>query len=356
MKSQLSLLIFLFSISLSAQHLNFHPALSINGYLETYYCYDINEPTDNNRPGFIYSHNRHNEFNLNLGFIRASLTDSNYRANLALMAGTYSTANLAAEPAGLKNIFEANAGIRLSRKRTLWLDMGIFSSHIGCESAIGKDCWTLTRSLMAETTPYFESGAKLSYTSANEKWNFTALILNGWQRIQRVSGNSLPSFGTQILFKPSGKLTLNSSTFAGTDKADTLRTMRYFHDLYAIFQATERFGIIAGVDIGFEQKAKGSIGYNNWINTTLIARMTLSKKTNLAVRGEYHRDMNGIIAATSNGLDVFGYSVNFDYAITGNILWRIEARGWNNKNEIFMRNNLSVKDDYFFTTSIAISF
>ena len=46
-------------------------SLTISGYAEAYYQYDFNKPADNNRPGFIYSHNRHNEFNLNLGFIKA---------------------------------------------------------------------------------------------------------------------------------------------------------------------------------------------------------------------------------------------------------------------------------------------
>ena len=37
----------------------------------------------------------------------------------------------------------------LNRSRTLWLDVGEFSSHIGFESAISADNYTLSRSLMA---------------------------------------------------------------------------------------------------------------------------------------------------------------------------------------------------------------
>jgi hypothetical protein len=43
------------------------------------------------------------------------------------------------------------------------------------------------------------------------------LIVNGWQRIQRLQGNSLPSFGTQINYSPTEKITFNWSTFIGTD-------------------------------------------------------------------------------------------------------------------------------------------
>jgi len=94
---------------------------TINGYIETYYSYDFNQPEHNTRPGFVYAYNRHNEVNLNLGFIRGSYQTDNVRANLALMAGTYANANLAAEPGVLKNIYEANVGIKLSSSRTFGL-------------------------------------------------------------------------------------------------------------------------------------------------------------------------------------------------------------------------------------------
>ena len=66
---------------------------SVGGYIETYYVYDFNKPENNARPSFIYSYNRHNEENLNLGFIRGSYNTDNVRANLALMTGTYANAN-----------------------------------------------------------------------------------------------------------------------------------------------------------------------------------------------------------------------------------------------------------------------
>src|SRR6476620_9199769 len=140
-------------------------SLVLSGYTEAYYAYDFNKPVDNNRPYFLYSHNRHNEFNVNLAFLKASYNADRVRGSVAVGVGTYMNANYAAESGVLKNIFEANTGVKLSRNRNLWLDLGILPSHIGFESAISKDCWTLTRSIVAENTPYFESGARLTYTS-----------------------------------------------------------------------------------------------------------------------------------------------------------------------------------------------
>ncbi|WP_394803578.1 outer membrane beta-barrel protein [Niabella hibiscisoli] len=63
--------------------------LTVSGYLEAYYTYDLGRPSNHNRPSFIYSHNRHNEVNLNLGLVKAAYERRNVRANLALAAGTY---------------------------------------------------------------------------------------------------------------------------------------------------------------------------------------------------------------------------------------------------------------------------
>ena len=84
------------------------------------------------------------------------------RANLALMAGTYAQDNLSAEQDALKLINEANVGFKISKTKNIWIDAGIMPSHIGWESAIGKDNMNLTRSLAAENSPYFETGAKIS--------------------------------------------------------------------------------------------------------------------------------------------------------------------------------------------------
>jgi hypothetical protein len=349
---------FLSAFNLHAQTKEEEKPLKITGYLEAYYSYDFGNPPDHNRPSFVYSFNRHNEININLGFIKAAYEKDRVRANLAIMAGTYANANMVAEPGVLKNIYEANAGVKLSRTHELWVDAGIFSSHIGFESAVGKDCWNLTRSILADNSPYFESGAKLSYTSPNTKWFISALVLNGWQRIQRPDGNNTPAFGHQLTFKPTDKLTFNSSSFIGQDKPDSVKQMRYFHNFYTQMQLTSKFGITAGFDLGTEQVAKGSHDYNTWYSPVLIARYLPTEKFAVAARGEYYSDRHGVIISTGtpNGFQTWGYSLNFDYSITENAMWRIEGRGFSGKDKTFVKENTMSKDNFFITTSLAISF
>src|SRR5436190_21220075 len=152
MKKFLLALILLKSTDTLAQDTTKAQGVSFSAYVEVYYSYDLNKPANNERPSFFYSHNRHNEFNLNLGFLKGSYTSTSIRANLALAAGTYMNANYAAEPRVSKNIYEANAGIKISKKKDLWIDAGILPSHIGFESAVSKDCWALTRYIGAENS------------------------------------------------------------------------------------------------------------------------------------------------------------------------------------------------------------
>lgn len=333
------------------------PILAVSGYMDVFYVYDFNQPQGKERQAFLFNHNRHNEVNLNLGFVKLGVENLKYRANLALQAGTYATDNFAAEPGLLKNIFEANVGISLSKKNNLWLDAGVFASHIGFESAVSTDNWTMTRSILAENSPYFLSGAKLTY-NPNTKWQLTGLILNGWQRIKPQSGNSLPSFGTQLVYSPTQKIKLNWSTFIGTNDPDSTRRMRYFNNLFGQFQLSERFGIIAGFDIGTQQRFKNSSIYDSWFSPVIIGQFAIKKSWKTAIRAEYYQDETGIIIPTNtaNGFKTTGLSLNVDYSPTGNMMWRLEGRWLKSQDEIFTAQNKMTNNNFIIATSIAIRF
>ncbi len=331
---------------------------TFTGYIDTYYSYDFGNPDNHIRPGFFYSYNKHNEATLNLGLIKVNYTKDNIRGNFGLMAGTYAQYNMAAEQDLMKNVYEANVGVKISKNSNLWVDAGIMPSHIGFESAIGKDCMNLTRSILADNSPYYEAGVKIGYTSKSEKWYLAAMYLNGWQRIQKVDGNQTPAFGTQVTYKPNSKTTLNWSTYVGNEQPDTDRKWRYFNDFYGQFKISEKTSFITGFDIGAQQKLRGSSEYDIWFSPIVIAQYKPTSKIQLAARGEYYADKNGVIISTGtpNGFKTFGYSANLDYLVADNVMWRLEFRSLNSKDNIFIRNNNPTNTNVFITTSMAISF
>jgi hypothetical protein len=216
----------------------------------------------------------------------------------------------------------------------------------------------LTRSILAENSPYYEAGVKLGYTSKSEKWYLAAMYLNGWQRIQKIDGNQTPAFGSQVTYKPSSKTTLNWSTYVGNEQPDKDRKWRYFNNFYGQFKFSEKTNLVAGFDFGAQQKSKGSSNYETWFSPVIIVQYKPIAKIQLAARAEYYEDAKGVIISTgtSNGFKTFGCSANFDYLVTENVMFRIEGRSFNSKDAVFLKNNKPTHSNYCITTSLAISF
>ena len=298
---------------------------SFSAFIDLYYGFDFNQPETEKRFPFLYNHTRHNTPAVNLALISGSFELDRFRANLALQQGTYVQDNYANEPTALRWIHQANLGLALDQNKTLWLDAGVMPSHIGFETAISKDNQTLSRSLIAENSPYFETGVKLSWEKS-ESWSFAFLYLNGWQRIQPIEGKNNPSFGTQATFKPSTKTTLNWNTFLGTDQGIESGTMLYFSNMYGNSFLGERWKITAGIDVGKRTNLYSQD--QNWWGGVLIVQYLISENFQASLRGEIYQDPFQAIAITNTnfGVEAGGISLNLDQKISTWGLFRLEGR------------------------------
>lgn len=328
---------------------------TLNGFIDSYYAYDFHKPSGLKRQNFLYNHNRHNQFAINLAYIKYAAYHTKYRAAFALHSGTYVEDNYANEPKLLSHINEATVGISITKLNKVFLDLGVFPSYIGFESAISIDNPTLSRSLLAENSPYFMTGAKVSYTPT-KKIDVMIMLNNGWQRIQKIKGNSLLGLGTQLIYRPTEKFSFNWSTFIGTEDPDTIRRMRYFNNLYATLKLKQQLFIVACFDIGSQQQTKKSDHYSFWFSPALIIKKQLSKVLSLSLRGEYYHDPQNtiIITQTNKGFKCASYSFNFDYKPTDFASLRFEARVFSSLKPIFAYQNLYVNSCLL--TSLAIKF
>lgn len=327
-------------------------SLIISGYADIYYQYDFNNPVDKLRPPFLYNFKRHNEINTNLILLKASYGGKKLRANIGVMAGNYAKYNLAAEPEFFRYIYEANIGYKFSEKVSL--DAGILPSHIGCESAIAKDNWNLSRSILAENSPYYETGLKLNY-KPNDQWTFSLLGLQGWQNIK--DHNSSKALGTQIVFTPNEKVIFNSSSFIGNEKPDSAKQVRFFHNFHFTYHISSKLKTLFMLDLGAEKKIDKD-GYNKWMGTALLLQYCFAKKFAVGVRAEFYRDKNGVII--SNYLpaqfETTGLAFNLDFHPTKNFVIRSEIRSLHSTAKIFTRNNTLVQSNFSLLTSAAFYF
>ena len=325
--------------------------ITVSGFAEGYYQYDFDEPSNERRPDYLYNYKRHNSPAINLALLKARFQKNKWKANLGLMAGDYSKYNLAAEPDWAQFIYEANIGYSFNDKFSI--DAGIIPSHIGFETAISKDNWTLSRSLLAENSPYYETGIKFNYTP-NETWTITLLGLNGWQHIK--DNNSSWAAGTQIQYKPNKKWLFNSSTFIGNEKPDSAQNqLRFFNNFFCSYVVSEKLNMVVFFDYGIEEK-QNTTGSNKWFGFAYQFQWIASKKISSTFRYEYFKDKTGVLITpvSVNGFRLSGFSSNLDWQIFKNILWRNELRLFYSPDKIFTKNNISKKNNTCFLSSFAL--
>ena len=63
-----------------------------------------------------------------------------------------------------------------------------------------------------------------------------------------------------------------------------------------------------------------------------------------------------IASGTPNGFKTYGFSANFDYLVSDNVMFRIEARNLSSKDEVFLKSGNTTDSNTFLSTSLAISF
>lgn len=327
--------------------------LSFSGFLETYYSYDFNTPNSEQKLPFMYNYNRHNEFNINIGLLRAKVEYDNAYAIVSLQSGTYVDDNYANETTKILN--EAYIGLFIDSAKKQTIEVGILPSYIGFETATTASNLTLTRSLLADNSPYFMTGIKYNY-KPSDKWNFAALLTNGWQRINKPQKDVLPSFGTQIVYKSNANSTLNWSTFIGKEFNGIDFTMRYFSNLYYDIKWNDKWRTILGFDCGLQDLSSTNNPSASWLSPIIVAQYSINSKWQTAFRTEYYQDEKNVIIDTNDEFKTLGLSLNLDYLPNSKVKLRTEARYFQSQEKVFVKNDSLIDNNFFVTTSLLFEF
>lgn len=310
------------------------------------------EKTD--RHSFISSYNRNNTPLLNLALLQGKYVSKKFKANLGLMAGTYATANMRNEPNVLRYLYEASVSFKVHKSEALWLQAGVMPSHIGFESPIGADQLNMTRSIVADNTPYFESGVKLSYEKG--RWYAAALITNGWQEIVGPDSTINPSFGHQVMYTRK-KWKFNSSSFIGNAYIGLPeRALRIYHNAYAQFTG-EKVSAVIGFDFGL-QKIPNTRQMVNWYSPVGVIAVKLSEKTRASARVEYFNDERGLFLGNIEKARpaMFSCTLGLDFSLAPQMMWRVESRWFDARQFIYRTNDVEYDTNLSFATSLCFRF
>jgi hypothetical protein len=336
---------------------------TFGAYIDGYYAWDFSRPATFDR-AFTTQPARHAEFNVNLGFIEAKLAGPRVRGRLAIQFGTSVQTNYAGEPhighisgPGVSQfIQEAVIGYEISP--TLWVDGGVFFAHTGLEGWITRDNLVYTRSLIADFSPYYEAGAKLTWTPSPA---VTAQvdILNGWQNISNY--NTPPAVGIRVDYVASSCLTISYDNFFGDVADDSLPAQyRLYHDFIAQLTLSSRWQLAGTFSIGTQSRSAPGGKTATWYGASVIAKYRLCPNVGVVARLERYADPDQVIVLTGlpDAFRTTGGSLGVDVTLDPRVLWRTEVRGFRSDAAVWPLHRIGDygNHNWFAVTSLALTF
>jgi hypothetical protein len=335
--------------------------VSFGGFVDGYYAYDFGRPANFDRP-FTTQAVRHDEFNVNLAWVEVKVSGPRVRGRLGLQAGTSVQSNYGGEPAiGTvsgpslsRSIQEAVAGYQIIPN--LWVDGGIFLSHIGMENWTSRDNLTYTRSLSFDFTPAYESGVKLTW-QATPKLSALITVVNGWQNISE--NNHDKAVGARLDYARSSSTTFSYYNFVGNEASSS--RLRIFNGVGFRSGLTSAFTLQGNFDYGSQQQAV--TGSDSWWSANLIGKLQVTPVVGISGRAERYQDPDQVLVVTASpdGFQATMASLGLDISPLGNtrVLWRSELRGTWAGDAIFPDRSASAgvsKSNTLLVTSLALTF
>jgi hypothetical protein len=329
--------------------------LTLEGYVDVYYSYAASHPVGGTRP-YVVNYSRDNEINLDLAYLSLKYAADRVRATFTPGFGTYMNANYADERQTLENIVEAYVGIRLFKDKNIWLDGGVFSSPYTNETVYSFDQLTYTRSLGAENTPYYLTGAKLT-VPLGPLWTIYLYLLNGWQVIQ--SQHDPLDGGSQLEYKPNDKWDVNWNTYIGNESSTTNPDYkrRFFSDGYVTYTPSAKWAFTADAYSGWQQRVENSVvKTRNWWNGNLCARYMFMPGNSISARVEHYDDPYEILekaVTNATSFKLSSASLGYNLSITDDAMVRVEARYFKSPAGIYpLRNQTNADQDLWLTVGL----
>jgi hypothetical protein len=245
--------------------------------LDTAYHYSFNHPSDNTIGGSSEVF-RSNEVQVTQIGFGGDFLYKNVQARLMTQFGLYSTTTPRndASPArgqwdladAYRYISEAYGGYHIDVMNGINIQAGIFMSYVGLWSYYNFDNWTYQPSYVSSNTPWFFNGMRVQ-VFPTDKLKIEPWLVNGWQAYGKF--NEAPGLGLQILWKPTGSVTVLGNQYVGTDTLgvpDRLRIhtddsimLKYFQNKgAAVSKAAGSLTLDAGCEWGGHDAAAVTCG------------------------------------------------------------------------------------------------
>ena len=213
------------------------PEWNYGGFVDVGYLLDFNHPANEilrSRGTAWHVDDLH--LNMAGAYVRKDPSESSrWGAQLTVQGGKDSevfgfsaTAPSISGSKWLRHLGPTNVSYLAPVGKGLTLQGGIFSSLIGYDSLYAKDNFNYTRPWGADFTPYLMMGINASYPFT-KKLTGTLYLINGYWHL--ANANGVPSFGGQLAYKATERVTLKETLLTGPHQSNTASGFcRYLSD------------------------------------------------------------------------------------------------------------------------------
>ncbi len=326
----------------SAQVDSKNNSLEIKGYLDSYLSAD-NEKSNSQYRSFSTTAPRSNHVGLNVVQLGATYHSKNIRSSVMFHYGDIAGATWSDE---FNAIQEANVGIQIHEK--LWIDTGLFTTHIGTESFLPKNNWTTTTTVATFNEPFYQAGIKMSYEFSS-KWSGELWLLNGYN--QFINDNDKFSLGVLLNYNLNDYATLTYKNLLGDESfpESSIKQFRTYHNLYITTAISTKLLLQVGGDYGTQTNS----GINNsktlnMYNFLSSLKLILNDKFSITSRFELFKDKSGFISGlvpsdmiADSGLQLYGLTASIEYRPSADSFIRLEARRLETTNDALIFDSQS---------------
>ncbi|MBL4705332.1 MAG: porin [Flavobacteriales bacterium] len=282
---------------------------SLNGYVDTYYSYNLNTPENGSNfgttgVGRIFD-GYHNQIALGLAQLKATYSTSKSEVVVDLAYGPNGELANFGNTGSAIIIKQAYLSTMLTDK--LMLTAGQYGTHIGYELVDAPDNFHYSLSYLFGNGPFYHTGIKLDY-AISEKVAVMAGVVNSWDAI--FDNNKSKSITAQLALTPNDDFSAYINWIGGDEApssltGDTVSAYKHMVDLTTSYSLNEKFTIGFNGAYGF---SKYDTTNTNWGGAALYLTYEISDRFGIGLRSELFDDTEGTqyLGASYTGFTLTG--------------------------------------------------
>jgi len=299
--------------------------LTISGYVDVYYQYNLNNPTPEvglfqptstgdgiENVGRIFDV-KNNQFSLGLAQTKFAYTTDKSEVVVDLTYGPNSILGNFGNVAGGNDLMIKQAYMSYMFTDKLNVTVGQFGTHVGYELIDAPLNYNYSLSYLFGNGPFYHTGAKASY-AISESFGIMAGVVNGWDAMFDFNGTKsaiaqiyvAPTDGFNIYVNYIGGDERNGWSFPtlGNPSAKTganTKTVTHLFDLTTTYQLTDAFKLGLNAAYGFGNNLKvdaadleDGLSKATWGGAALYADYRFSDFFGLGLRAEHFNDKDAV--------------------------------------------------------------